>query len=146
MFVWSKAKIYPLLQGDWESEGFDRPDMDLPGNTAKLITEVLKANPNTVVVTQSGTPITMTPWSSLSTTHLHMWYGGNEGGNGLADVIFGKVNPSGRLPLSFPVRCQDNPAYINSKSESGRIIYGEDIYVGYRYYGKIQRDVLFPFG
>lgn len=61
------------LQGDWECEGFDRPHLDLPGNTARLITEVLKANPKTVIVTQSGTPITMTPWSTLSTTHLHMW-------------------------------------------------------------------------
>lgn len=134
------------IKGDWESEGFDRPHMDLPGNTARLMMEVLKANPNTVIITQSGAPITMTPWSSMSTTHLHMWYGGNEGGNGLADVIFGKVNPGGRLPLTFPARCQDNPAFLNAKSEGGRIIYGEDIYVGYRFYDKVEREVAFPFG
>ncbi len=88
----------------------------------------------------------MTPWSTPSTTHLHLWYGGNEGGNGLADVIFGDVAASGRLPLAFPVRCQDNPAFLNSRSEGGRILCGEDIYVGYRYCEKAQREVLFPFG
>jgi beta-glucosidase len=120
--------------------------MDLPGASGKLITAVLKANPNTIIVTQSGTPITMHPWSDMASTQIHLWYSGNETGNGLADVVFGKVNPSARLPLSFPIRCQDNPAYLNSRCEGGRILYGEDIYVGYRYYEKIGKDVVFPFG
>jgi beta-glucosidase len=120
--------------------------MDLPGATSKLIQAVLEANPNTVIVTQSGTPITMDSWSSQARSQIHMWYGGNEMGNGLADVIFGDVNPSARLPLSFPVKCEDNPAFLNLRCEGGRILYGEDIFVGYRYYEKTLKRVLFPFG
>lgn len=120
--------------------------MDLPGALPKLISAVLAANRNTVIVTQSGAPINMLPWSETATTHLHSWYGGNETGNGIADVIFGTVNPSGRLPISFPKRLNDNPTFLNFGSERGRVVYGESIYVGYRYYEKVGKDVLFPFG
>ncbi|KFZ14141.1 hypothetical protein V501_03399 [Pseudogymnoascus sp. VKM F-4519 (FW-2642)] len=134
------------LSKDWESEGFDRQDMDLPGNVSRLVSAVVEANPRTVVVTQSGTPINMLPWADKTTTQVHAWYGGNETGNGLADVLFGDVNANGRLPLSFPRRNADNPAFLNFRSEGGRVVYGEDIYVGYRYYEKVERAVLFPFG
>ncbi|ODQ68881.1 hypothetical protein LIPSTDRAFT_7343 [Lipomyces starkeyi NRRL Y-11557] len=133
------------LSGDWESEGYDRKDMKLPGNTDALVAAVLEANPNTAVVLQSGTPVEM-PWISKANAVLEAWYGGNETGNGIADVLFGDVNPSGKLPLSFPVKVQDNPAYLNYRSERGRTLYGEDIYIGYRYYEAIEKDVLFPFG
>ncbi|KAM5350935.1 hypothetical protein ACJ41O_003658 [Fusarium nematophilum] len=131
---------------DQESEGFDRPHMDLPGVLPRLVSAVLAAAPDTIIVTQSGTPFNMLPWAENANTHLHSWLAGNETGNGIADVIFGAVCPSGKLPLSFPRRIEDTPTYINFGSERGRVIYGEDIYVGYRYYEKVDRDVLYPFG
>ncbi|KAK9357937.1 glycosyl hydrolase family 3 C-terminal domain-containing protein [Lipomyces starkeyi] len=133
------------LSGDWESEGYDRTNMKLLGATDSLVDAVLDANPNTVVVVQSGTPVEM-PWISKAKAIVEAWYGGNETGNGIADILFGDVNPSGRLPLSFPVKVQDNPAYLNYRSERGRTLYGEDIYIGYRYYEAVEKDVLFPFG
>ena len=120
--------------------------MDLPGNVHKLISAVLKANPNTVIITQSGTPINMLPWTYEATTQVHAWYNGNETGNGIADVLFGAVNPSARLPLSFPLKNSHNPAFLNFGSERGRVVYGEDVFVGYRYYDKLEQNVLFPFG
>ncbi|OAX79924.1 hypothetical protein ACJ72_05751 [Emergomyces africanus] len=137
--------IFAGLNNDWESEGHDRESMDLPPGSDELITRILAANPKTVVVIQSGTPVTM-PWADNAQALLQAWYGGNETGNGIADVLFGDVNPSGKLPLSFPIRLQDNPSYLNFRSERGRVLYGEDVYVGYRYYDKTQTPVLFPFG
>lgn len=133
------------LNSDWESEGYDRSHMDLPPGSDDLITAVLAANPNTVVVNQSGTPVTM-PWAGQAPAILQSWYGGNETGNAIADVIFGDVNPSGKLSLSFPKRNEDNPAFLNYNSDDNRVIYGEDVYIGYRYYEKTGRDPLFPFG
>lgn len=133
------------LNSEWESEGFDRPNMDLPLRTNDLVKAVLAANPNTVVVNQSGTPVEM-PWLADAKCLVHAWFGGSEGGNGIADVLFGDVNPSGRLSLSWPLKVQDNPAYLNFKTVRGRVLYGEDIYIGYRFYEKLQRRVAFPFG
>ena len=133
------------LNADWESEGYDRTDMSLPGLTDELVTRVTAANPNTAVVIQSGTPVAM-PWASNVPAILQTWYGGNETGNAIADVLFGSVNPSGKLPLTFPLRTEDNPAYLNFRSERGRALYGEDIYIGYRFYEKTKKPVLFPFG
>ncbi|CAG8977350.1 hypothetical protein HYALB_00011365 [Hymenoscyphus albidus] len=133
------------LNADWEGEGTDRENMDLPGSTNALISAVIAANPSTVVVMQSGTPVEM-PWASSVKGMIHAWYGGNETGNAIADVLFGNVNPSAKLPLSFPKRLQDNPAFLNYRTERGRTIYGEDIYVGYRYYEMLDLPTLFPFG
>jgi beta-glucosidase len=133
------------LNSDWESEGYDRTNMHLPPGSDELIAAVTAVNPNTAVVIQSGTPVTM-PWLSNTNALLQAWYGGNETGNAIADVLFGDVNPSGKLPLSFPHRNEDNPAFLNYRSERGRTIYGEDVYVGYRFYEKTLRDVAFPFG
>lgn len=133
------------LNMDFESEGYDRPDMKLPGYIDQLISTVLDANPSTVVVLQSGTPVEM-PWVHKAKTLLHAWYGGNETGHGIADVLFGDVNPSGKLSLSFPIRNEDNPAFLNYRSEAGRTVYGEDVYVGYRYYDTVKRPVNFAFG
>lgn len=119
--------------------------MDLPGHTNALISAVVAANPNTVVVMQSGTPVEM-PWNDKVPAMIHAWYGGNETGNAIADVLFGDVNPSGKLSLTFPKRVQDNPAFLNYKSERGRTIYGEDVHIGYRYYEALDREVLYPFG
>jgi beta-glucosidase len=119
--------------------------MDLPGLMNALIATVTTANPNTVLVMQSGTPVSM-PWIAEIPALIQAWYGGNETGHAIADVLFGDVNPSGKLPLSFPKRVQDNPAYLNYRSQRGRVLYGEDVYVGYRYYEAVDKDVLFPFG
>ncbi|KAE8452757.1 hypothetical protein EG329_013029 [Mollisiaceae sp. DMI_Dod_QoI] len=133
------------LNYDWETEGSDRETMDLPGHMDKLISAVSAANPSTVVVMQSGTPVSM-PWISSVNALIHAWYGGNETGNAIADVLFGAINPSAKLPLSFPKRLQDNPAFLNYRTERGRTLYGEDIYVGYRWYEMLDLPALFPFG
>ena len=133
------------LNGDLEGESFDRPHMDLPAGSDELIEAVLAANSNTAIVIQSGTPVTM-PWVERAKSVVHAWYGGNETGNGIADVLFGDVNPSGKLSISFPCQLADNPSYLNWGSERGRVLYGEDVYVGYRYYDKVGRPALFPFG
>src|SRR5439155_9320786 len=139
------ALLFVGLNGDWESEGHDRPDMELVGAQVALIEQVAAANPNTVVVLQTGSPIAM-PWLDRVAAVLQAWYPGQECGNAIADVLFGAVNPSGKLPQTFPVRLEDNPAYINYPGENGRVRYGERIFVGYRYYEKKKVEPLFPFG
>ncbi|KAJ4142983.1 beta-glucosidase [Fusarium oxysporum] len=133
------------LNSDFEQEGHDRSHMDLPGRTDELVAAVAKANPRTVVVVQSGSPVSM-PWANDVAAVIQAWYGGNETGNAIADVLFGDVNPSGKLPLSFPTRVEDNPAFLNYRSEHGRVLYGEDVYVGYRYYETVKKPTLWSFG
>jgi len=86
------------------------------------------------------------PWLDQVAAVVEAWYPGQECGNAIADVLFGDVNPSGKLTETFPLRLQDNPAYINYPGENGRVYYGEGIFVGYRYYEKKQVGTLFPFG
>jgi beta-glucosidase len=119
--------------------------MKLPGQQDELIRQVVAANPNTIVVLNVGSPVEM-PWVDKVPAILQLWYDGQEQGNALADVLFGDVNPSGKLPTTFPVRLQDNPAYINYPGENGKVHYGEGIFVGYRYYDKKEVTPLFPFG
>ncbi|KAI0713388.1 putative beta-glucosidase from glycoside hydrolase family GH3 [Earliella scabrosa] len=133
------------LSPDWESEGFDRPTLDMPGRQNELIARVGKANPNTIVCLQAGSAVAM-PWVNDVNGIIQAWYSGNEVGNALADVIYGTINPSGRLPLTLPVRVQDIPAYPNFKSENGQIHYREDLYVGYKGYEVKGVKPLFPFG
>lgn len=136
------------LNNDWETEGADRATMGLPGLTDRLVSEVLDANSQTVVINQSGTPVTM-PWIHRAHTVLQAFYGGNEVGNGMADVLFGKVNPSGKLSLTFPKRIEDNPSYTsfgNTAQVHGHVLYNEGIYVGYRGYEVKKLEPLFPFG
>jgi beta-glucosidase len=133
------------LMGDWENEGADRPDIELPQHTGDLITSVLDANPNAVICISSGSPVTM-PWADRTKALLHVWYGGNETGHAISDVLYGDVNPSGKLPISFPVELRDNPTFLCSQAERKRILYAEDVYVGYRFYDTLEKPVLFPFG
>ena len=133
------------LNQDWEGEGADREDMKLPGRMDEMIGRVAEANPITVVVNQTGTPVEM-PWIGKVAGLVQAWYGDNETGNGIADILFGDVNPAGRTPLSWPKRCEDNPAFYNYRSESGRTLYGEDVYIGYRHYETVKQDVNFSFG
>lgn len=133
------------LSKEWESENFDRPDMKLPGYIDRLVSQVAQANPNTIVVNQSGTPVEF-PWLNEVPGLIQAWFGGTEAGNAVADVIFGDVNPSGKLPLTFPIKVQDNPTFVNFKSNKGELLYGEDVFVGYRFYEKCEKNVAFPFG
>ncbi|KAJ5941312.1 hypothetical protein N7516_001480 [Penicillium verrucosum] len=137
--------IFAGLTLEWETEGHDREHMDLPPGSDELISRVLEANPNAVVVIQSGTPVTM-PWADKTKALVQAWFGGNECGNGIADVLYGDVNPSAKLPITFPRRLQDNPSYLNFRSERGRVLYGEDVYVGYRYFEKSDVAPGFAFG
>ena len=133
------------LNGEWETEGADRVDMKLPGAQNELIERVVKANKHTIVVLNVGSAVEM-PWIDKVPAVLQLWYDSQEQGNALADILFGDENPSGKLPTTFPVRLEDNPAYINYPGENGRVRYGEGIFVGYRYYDKKKVDPLFPFG
>lgn len=133
------------LNREWECEGYDRPNMDLSLMTNELVEAVLEANSNTVVVNQSGTPVEF-PWLSRANALIQAWFGGSEAGNAIVNVLFGDVNPSGKLSLSFPIKNIDNPAYLNFKTVHGRVLYGEDIYIGYRFYERLGREVAFPFG
>jgi beta-glucosidase len=144
----SQADLVLLFVGntkEWEAEGFDRPNMDLPQGQDELVENVLKVNPNTVVILNTGSPVGM-PWVDNVPALLQAWFGGQEMGNAIADVLFGFVNPSGKLPTTFPVRLQDNPTYLNYPGENGRVHYGEGLFVGYRYYDYKDIVPLFPFG
>ncbi|CAE7214859.1 unnamed protein product [Rhizoctonia solani] len=133
------------LNNDWESEGHDRTDMSLPGATNQLVSSVLEANERTIVIVISGTPVTM-PWAPEAGTLIQSFYGGGESGNGLADILFGKVNPSSKLPLSFPNREEDAPSYLNFPGDNGKVLYAEGVFVGYRHYETFKKELLFPFG
>lgn len=128
-----------------ETEGFDRDTMDIPGYTNQLVSAVAEVNKNVVVVNQSGNAVTM-PWANEVQSIVQAWYGGNETGNTIADVLFGDVNPGGKLPITIPIKLEHCPSYLHFGSMNGQVFYGEDIYVGYRYYEKSDRQVLFPFG
>jgi beta-glucosidase len=131
--------------GDWQSEGFDRPNMDLPGQQDTLVEQVAVANPRTVVVLNTGSPINM-PWLEKVAAVVQAWYPGQECGNAIADVLFGDTNPSGKLPQTFPVRLEDTPTYLDFPGENGKVFYEEGLFVGYRYYEKKKVAPLFPFG
>ncbi|KAG7448394.1 beta-glucosidase [Guyanagaster necrorhizus] len=130
---------------DWEAEASDRKGLDLPGLTDELLRRLLIANQSTVVVNQSGSAVAF-PWVDKASTMVQAWFAGNECGNALADVIFGKVNPAGRLPLTFPKCIEDCTAHLNWGAESGRVTYGEGIFVGYRGYEETKREPMFYFG
>jgi beta-glucosidase len=135
------------LDAEWESEGYDRQTMDLPSNGSqdRLIEAVVSANPRTVVINQSGSPVTM-PWADRVPAILQAWYQGQEAGNALADVLFGAACPSGKLPCTFPRRLEDAPAYHNWPGENLEVNYGEGVYIGYRHYERARIEPLFAFG
>jgi beta-glucosidase len=157
------AVVIVGVDAEWESEGYDRQTMDLPadGNQDRLIEAVVKANPKTVVVNQSGSPVHM-PWVDRVPVILQGWYQGQEAGNALADVLFGIENPSGKLPVSdltcpvqsfadtkqstFPKRIEHTPAWHTWPGENHKVLYGEGLYIGYRHYDHAKIEPLFPFG
>jgi beta-glucosidase len=129
-----------------ESEGFDIKSLDLPGGQDELIEAVAKVNQHTVVVINAGGPVIMSKWIAQVPAIVDMWYGGQEGGNAIADVLFGQANPSGKLPVSFVKEWKDSPAYGHYPGENLQVDYAEGIYVGYRYFDKQNVEPLFPFG
>ncbi|NOZ56612.1 MAG: beta-glucosidase, partial [Calditrichaeota bacterium] len=134
------------LTKEHEAEGWDRDSMDLPGAQARLIREVARANPNTVVILTNGSPVTMIPWIHEVPAVIEAFYPGQEEGHVLADILFGDVNPSGKLPDTFPRRYEDNPAAPFYPSDNDELVYGEGIHVGYRHYDAKGIEPLFPFG
>jgi beta-glucosidase len=131
--------------GRWESEGFDRPHMDLPGEQTSLIRDVLAANPRTVVVVNAGAPVTM-DWADGVPALLQEWFPGQEGSAALAQVLFGDVDPSGRLPTTFPRKLEDAPAFGNFPGSNGTVHYAEGLFVGYRHYDSRGVEPRFCFG
>ncbi|MGY5777263.1 glycoside hydrolase family 3 C-terminal domain-containing protein [Rhizobium sp. LEGMi135b] len=135
--------------GEWDTEGLDLPDMRLPGRQEELIDRVAAANGNTVVVLQTGGPIEM-PWLDKVRAVLQMWYPGQELGHAVADVLFGDVEPGGRLPQTFPKYLADNSAMVGDASvypgKDGHVRYAEGVFVGYRHHDKRGVEPLFPFG
>ena len=136
--------------GQWESEGHDRPDLSLPGRQRELVEAVLEVNPRTVVVVNAGSPVDM-PWASDAGAVLMTWYPGEEGADALADMIVGASEPSGRLPVTFPARVEDGPAGLGVEGDrypgvEGKVVYGEGVLVGYRFYETTRLAPAFPFG
>ena len=130
---------------DWETEGNDRSELGLPGDQDILINKVVEANPNSVVVINTGSPISM-PWIKETKAILQSWFPGQEYGNALYDILFGETNPCGKLPTTFPMKLDDTPAFSHYPGENLQMDYLEDIYVGYRWYEKEKIKPLFPFG
>jgi beta-glucosidase len=133
----------------YDSEGQDKPDMNLPFGQDELISAVLKANPNTIIVLNGGGPVDMTKWAGKAKGIIQAWYPGIEGGNALAKIIFGDVNPSGKLPVTFPVKLEDSPAHAMNAypgDSSLNEYYKEGVLVGYRYFDTKKVDPQFAFG
>jgi beta-glucosidase len=130
---------------DWETEGTDRRTLDLPGRQDELVERVLEANPNTVVVVNTGAPVTM-DWAERAPAVLQAWFGGQEMGQALADVLLGEADPGGRLPTTLPLRIEDTPSFGDFPGENGHVRYGEGVLIGYRWYEARRLPVRFPFG
>lgn len=139
------AVVFIGLPEVLESEGFDRKDLRLPLCQEKLVEAVGKVQPNTVVVVHCGGAVEM-PWIDSAKAVLYAYLGGEAVGSAEVDLLFGDVNPSGKLAETFPLRLEDNPSYLYYFGEGDRTEYREGVFVGYRYYEKKALPVLFPFG
>jgi len=140
------AILFIVLPSYIESEGYDRQNIDLTQQQVALIKAVAKAQPNSVVVLNNGSAVAMHDWIDGVAAVLEGWMMGQAGGTAVAEILFGKVNPSGKLSETFPIRLEDTPAYINWPGEAGKVYYGEGLFIGYRYYDEKQVPVQFPFG
>jgi beta-glucosidase len=138
------AVVFIGLPDEYESEGFDRTALDMPAKHNRLIDAVIKANPNTVVVLQLGSPVLL-PWRDKAPAILTAYLGGQSGGQALADILTGKHNPSGKLAETWPLSLEDTPShhYFGGRKS---VEYRESIFVGYRYYDTADKPVVFPFG
>ena len=129
-----------------ESEGFDRETLDIPAKQVELLKAVATENKNIVVVLSNGSVVSVAPWAGNAKGILESWLLGQAGGPALADVIFGKVSPSGKLAQTIPMDINDDPSMINWPGEEGHVDYGEGVFVGYRYYDTYDKAVDYPFG
>lgn len=129
-----------------ESEGFDRETLDIPAKQVELLKAVAAENKNIVVVLSNGSVVSVAPWAGNAKGILESWLLGQAGGPALADVIFGKVSPSGKLAQTIPMDINDDPSMINWPGEEGHVDYGEGVFVGYRYYDTYDKAVDYPFG
>ncbi len=144
----AEADVALVLAGlplHYESEGIDRLHIDLPPSHNHLVDAIADSQPNTVVVLTNGSAVA-TPWVDSVPSIVEAWLGGQAGAGAVADAVFGKVNPSGKLAETFPVRLEDTPAFLNFPAEDGEVLYGERVFFGYRYYDKRKIVPLFPFG
>jgi beta-glucosidase len=140
------ALLHIALPTFKESEGYDRPDLDLTRQQVALIQAVTRVQPRTVVILNTGSAVTMSEWLEDTAAVLEAWMMGQAGGGAIADVLLGRVNPCGKLAETFPLKLSDTPAYLNYPGENGQVRYGEGLFVGYRYYDAKEVPVLFPFG
>jgi beta-glucosidase len=129
-----------------ETEGADRDSIDLPAPQLALIERVAAVNPNTVVVLSNGAVIATRPWDERVPALVEGWLLGQAGGSAIADVLFGRVNPSGRLAETIPVKLADHPSYLDFPGEHGHVRYGEGLHVGYRGFDARGQEVAYPFG
>jgi beta-glucosidase len=129
-----------------ETEGADRESIDLPEAHQQLIAEVAKVNPRTVVILSNGAVLATTPWDKTVPAVVEGWLLGQAGGSAIADVLFGRVNPSGRLAETIPLSIQDHPSYLDFPGEHGHVRYGEGLFVGYRGFDAREQEVAYPFG
>ncbi|MDC1099981.1 glycoside hydrolase family 3 C-terminal domain-containing protein [Gammaproteobacteria bacterium] len=130
---------------DWETEGNDRVDFNLPGEQNVLIEKVLEINPNAIIVLNTGSPVDM-PWVNKAKSILQSWYAGQEYGDALFEILTGLVNPSGKLPTTFPKRIKDTPAYSCYPGENLQMSYDEKLLIGYKWYDRKKIEPLFHFG
>ncbi len=130
---------------EWESEGHDRESMDLPAGQDELVARVLEVAPDAVVVVNAGSPVTM-DWADAAGAVVQAWFGGQEMGNAVVDVLTGRTDPGGRLPTTLPERLEHNPSFGNFPAENGQIRYGEGLLMGYRWYEARHLPVRAPFG
>ncbi|NCN04027.1 MAG: glycosyl hydrolase [Spirochaetales bacterium] len=140
-----KVVIFVGLPDISESEGFDRQHLDLPRAHNRLVEEVARVNPRCVVVLSNGSPVTM-PWIDQVDAILETYLGGQAWGTAVAELLFGRVNPSGKLAETFPLCLEDVPSSVNFPGGTNSVAYAESVYVGYRYYDTTKTEVLFPFG
>lgn len=140
-----KVLLFIGLPDRYESEGFDRTHLNIPANQAHLVNELKSVNENIIVVLSNGSSIEM-PFVDNVKGIIEGYLTGQGTGKAIADIIYGEVNPSGKLAETFPIKLSDNPSYLNFPGEGNKVEYKEGIFVGYRYYDKKEMDVLFPFG
>ena len=140
------ALLFIALPYYKESEGYDRPDMDLTVQQIALIKAVCATQPNTVVVLNNGAAVAMRAWMDGPAAILEAWMMGQSGAGVIADILYGNLNPSGKLAETFPIKLSDNPSYLNFPGGNGEVRYGEGLFIGYRYYDQKEMPVEFPFG
>ncbi len=138
--------LFVGLPAGLESEGFDRTHLDLPAAQERLIEQVAAANERVVVILTNGGVVSLEPWHDSVPVIVESWLLGQAGGSAIADVLFGRSEPSGRLAESIPLHLTHTPSYLNFPGENDVVRYGEGVFVGYRYYETVERAVRYPFG